>query len=353
MELSISGCGRYACCCSCNYRAQIFFPPPPVAENLKKYKPKLGETVLNPMDRFIGTEIEVSGLQKMTGKDVASVRRVIQNWGGGVVHDGSVHDGFEINTGPAAGDHFIKMMKELSEALRATKARANSTCGYHVHIDTSDFSWWDMRKLVALYTRIESGLFRIIAPSREQSDYCEPCADVYMKALDTGLMVPPMTKKDKKAAVSAPKKALLDTIYETEGGRSVVDYARSKYGNNDNRSRYWALNIHSWMYRGTVEFRHHHGTTDGRKLINWALLCCAIVETAHKEKESTLMTWPLGVAGLVQLAPTLEVKDWVKERFNTFHKAKDDLKKNGDNRRARYLQEDDNSGAFTTRDHDD
>jgi hypothetical protein len=44
--------------------------------------------------------------------------------------------------------------------------------------------------------------------------------------------------------------------------------------------RYRGLNLHSWFYQGTLEFRHHEGSTDWEEIVNWAMFCGFIVDLA-------------------------------------------------------------------------
>ena len=43
-------------------------------------------------------------------------------------------------------------------------------------------------------------------------------------------------------------------------------------------SRYFKLNLQSYVKYGTVEFRHHSGTTTFSKVKNWILICARLVE---------------------------------------------------------------------------
>jgi hypothetical protein len=51
-----------------------------------------------------------------------------------------------------------------------------------------------------------------------------------------------------------------------------------KYG----QARYNALNLHSFFYRQTVEFRHHQGTTNAVKATSWGMLCASILDAAQR-----------------------------------------------------------------------
>lgn len=335
-EMNYRGCGRLKCCCSCDVHGRFLNSP---IDTLKLHVPKLGQSIINPVTRLIGVEIEVDQLRTIPKPQVYELYKTVKKWKGGIVRDGSVANGYEINTAPAGGDLFVSQLTEISDIIRAGPSRASRACGYHVHVDARDFGWWDIRKLVVLYTRIEGGLFQLLPPHRRTSTYCRPCAHMYTGLLENGLLGPELSKSEKKEVLRGPKAALLDALYGQDGGMEIPGFVRSKHGTDN---RYNALNLHSWMHRGTIEFRHHHGVTEKTKLINWAILCAAILDTANREREEVLNTWPVGVPGLVQIAPTLALKDWVVDRAKRFGDARRKTPRDERN----YIHESDSTGAI-------
>lgn len=63
------------------------------------------------------------------------------------------------------------------------------------------------------------------------------------------------------------------------------------------------INMHSWILRGTVECRIHHGTTKWQKMIPWGLILAGIADFAIKASESEIKNLPTGRAGLKLIAP--------------------------------------------------
>jgi hypothetical protein len=223
----------------------------------------------NPLSRFISLELEVAGAD-----DGDSIGFAASKWNDAIVEDGSLPDGgFEINTNPSNGDLFLNHIHELGNALKGN-ATVNNSCGMHCHIDASDYSWFDLFKLCRVYTRIEDALFSMIAPSRRGNNYCRTCADSF-------------TFTDVKTF----RETLIYRLYQQDvdmsewkwsasikANKHRIYYSQNKYHD----ARYSALNIHSFFYRGTVEFRHHQGCVDGERAANWGLLCAHIVEYAAR-----------------------------------------------------------------------
>ncbi|MDE2425628.1 MAG: amidoligase family protein [Elusimicrobia bacterium] len=234
----------------------------------------------------------------------------MESWKAVAVRDGSLPEsGYEINTAPAGGYLFSKQIKQICEAVRAADGYANDTCGLHIHVDCQDFQYYDIRKVIKLYAKLEKPLFSIVGQERQLSRFSKPCGDIFKDIID----------------IRTPKKweeALLTNLYGS------VDEAkrlgREKYVN----SRYHALNLHSWIFRGTIEFRHHHGTTNFVTITNWGILCAALIDVAFKTTEEFIDRLPVPDTKERQLellkivAPTEDNKKWVEERFLLFSKTK-------------------------------
>jgi hypothetical protein len=269
------------------------------AENgidLHCHKSNLKEHKHNPSNRLCSAEIEVA---KLEVRDFSTeVKEACVKWGAGIVSDGSLPDtGFEINTAPAAGDKFVKQIDDICGALRKCQAKVTKECGLHVHIDARDFSYWEVRRLILLYAKIEDALFSIVSTSRRNSHYCNRCGETYLKAVRLE------TPQKVKAAVCK-------AVYKQE---DIKTRRINKYDD----SRYSALNLHSWFYRGTVECRLFGGTVNGTKIKNWGMLWCGLLDWvySHKEKDFAKFDKMTSLQTLLSVCPTEEIKQWVNERF--------------------------------------
>lgn len=79
-----------------------------------------------------------------------------------------------------------------------------------------------------------------------------------------------------KLGLDAPNGVCYKVVNGKE--KKVFQEKTDKY----NGARYTGLNIHSFFYRGTIEFRHHSGTVNADKAKNWGMICAAIIEYAAK-----------------------------------------------------------------------
>lgn len=273
---------------------EIVRTPLTAAERLKNHR-------RNPSQRHVGLEIEVSKYS-----DARPVMEAVKKWKGSIVSDGSVANGFEINTQPVNGDMLEDMVKELSEAIRKKGGGlADHKAGLHVHVDCADLSREDMRKFLILYGKVEDALYGIIDPARKTGTFSKPMGG-------DGLVKMFSDPEDTK------NKILLQTygIWSGRAAKEVGAGAKSAPG----MDRYFGLNMHSWFHRGTIEFRHHHGTTKWDRMLYWSMLLAAMVDRAVALPAKDILAHRTGLNGLLDIATTEKLREWIKIRWDYFNK---------------------------------
>ena len=198
-----------------------------------------------------------------------------------VVHDGTTGDGgFEINTAPANGDALLDQINELGEALLVDGATMHTGCGLHVHVDARDYGYQDIRKLVTVYAAIEETLFAAVDPCRYSNGFTIHCGPRYINGI-----------LNASADTKLLKKAVVESTYGRDGmttsGRRAPDFhayrPQHRAGN-----RTYALNLHSWFLRGTVEFRIHHGTVDPTVITEWMTALAALLTAVNEKSDAYL-----------------------------------------------------------------
>lgn len=228
----------------------------------------------NPSKRFIAVEIEVAGLKQKLQSKHDAVRDVVKGYHGSIVHDGSLPaTGFEINTSPANGDRFINQVDEIAKALSDGDSYVNINCGLHVHVDARDYDYYALRRLVNYYAKIEPALYAIVAKNRRKNRYCLPCGDKYTSDMVLGGALPKQSVKYN----------IIKGLYG-QCNKSINNLKRDKYS----PSRYNALNIHSWFYRGTIECRMFEGTVDPYEIKCWGMLWAFILDFAYSSSEKDI-----------------------------------------------------------------
>lgn len=163
--------------------------------------------------------------------------------------------------------------------------RVNPSCGLHVHVDARDYGTYELRRLIQLYRVLEPHFYSLVHPSRSANEHCHPYTQddwdrftgmagekdmTRVKEIITEAIYPNSTKGLHE------QKAIAERIAELKGQR----------GNNHRiPARYFGLNIHSFFYRGTFEFRMHEGSVDVKEISDWMQWCRWFVEMGSRLRD--------------------------------------------------------------------
>lgn len=300
-ELECGDCNRCSDCgCDCNNAD--FGPPFQKTHSLRFHGSPDKLLMDNPSPRHIGVEIECSSLTSSPH----DLETTLGTWRASCVEDGSLsRGGFEIVTAPARGQAFLDQIDEICEGLRDCGAVANKQCGLHVHIDARDYSYYDVRKLIKLYARIEPALFAMVPPSRQNNHYCAPCGTQYLHAIEHA------------HATKDTKKGLWKGLYGSELDRDDTKAVRAR--NKYDCARYHALNLHSWVYRGTIECRLHAGTVLTEKIKSWGAMWASILDYVYRTPERKIDALPMHADSDAALSVLLSI---VPPQFHSYINAR-------------------------------
>lgn len=258
-------CGYCNTCCRCSDECRVPFYTS-YNRKPKFYKPSLKQRNLNRTSRYIAAEIEVAGI----GGHGRPIYNAVKKWGGAVVYDGSLlAGGFEINTAPAGGDYFVQQVRDYCQEIVAQGGFVTNRCGLHIHVDARDLSYYDLRRLVRVYAAIEPALFAMVPPERSKSRYCRPCGQSYVSAIEEGRLPYEKVRSD-----------VIVSVYNKE---STQDLRTGKGYNVP--SRYNALNLHSWFYRGTIECRMYDGSIDPDTISKWGIFWAMLMDYVVKNND--------------------------------------------------------------------
>jgi hypothetical protein len=155
-------------------------------------------------------------------------------------------------------------VQEIVRALHAAGARADASCGIHIHIDGARFDAKELTSLTKIIHKqerlIEAALG--IQPHR-LARYCRPIDPAFIERIESRR---PRTVAEVNAAWY---------------GRQVFSPARY------DQSRYHAVNLNSYFYRKTIEFRYFEGTTHAGKVKAYVQFCLALAAKALGAKSAS------------------------------------------------------------------
>jgi hypothetical protein len=164
-------------------------------------------------------------------------------------------------------------------ALQIAGAATDASAGIHVHVDASDLTAAQVANVGRFFAKFEDQIYRIGSSGWQQirqsgiNNYCKP--------MDFELIRRLTRVRDQ------------DGFYRAWYGS--VSAGRSARTDHYHGSRYHGLNLHSWCYRGTIEFRIFNSTLNAERAQAYIALCVAIVQDAREGfRRSTGKSFVLG-----------------------------------------------------------
>lgn len=133
-------------------------------------------------------------------------------------------------------------------------------CGTHVHVGGKDLSAQELSRLAILVNILEPVIYGCLPYDRYSGRYSKPINKIFVENLI-----------DEGEEISLYK--LCSYYYNRD--RSP-DSNFSKY----EEARYYGLNLHSWFYRKTVEFRYFNGSDYSDEAKRWIELSIKLVDFA-------------------------------------------------------------------------
>ncbi len=152
----------------------------------------------------------------------------------------------------------ISLLREFPEIL------VNETCGFHVHhgVDPETFGNQELFRLMRIVAIFENYIFHLLPEDRRHADTCRPLEiDLYKWFRRNG------------AEREAP---LVKNLWYSPENR---DDAKTPRHRKLHPTRYHGLNLHSYWYRGTVEFRYYPSVLDQpEELMQWIIFTQFLME---------------------------------------------------------------------------
>lgn len=175
-----------------------------------------------------------------------------------IITDASVVGGWELVSPPLRfDDSGFTQIETVCRVLAEMGAQIDRQCGLHVHHDARGLSDRQIVKTVALYTKHEAYFDEMLPRSRRGQN------NPLLKSLN----VRGDLKGTVKTITACKTRQELKTVYS---------------------DRYYKLNVHSLFRHGTLEFRHHSGTIEATKIINWVKITRAMIERGATAKSVTV-----------------------------------------------------------------
>ena len=157
-------------------------------------------------------------------------------------------------------------LQEAVRALRRAGALVNSSCGMHVHVDASKHTPQSLKNALSIMYSKEDILFKALKVNENRVErWCQKVRE-------------PMLEKIRQMPTGMTMEQLKRAWYDGEDG-SLEHY---------NWTRYYALNLHSVFYRGTLEWRCFESTLHAGEARANITLALAISAQAINQKRTVM-----------------------------------------------------------------
>ena len=249
------------------------------------------DTLLNPFKRAVSVEIELNyfGDPPIYRTQYRYAKNAYTE------HDGSVSgSNLEMIVPELLGDKVVLGLTEIGVAMGASNCTVDASCGFHVHVDARDWQPLQVFSLLELWEKFAKPIgYPYLFPLRKNNRNCTICYEAIDWYAET------KAARDNAIKEGSLKAALVYSLYglkkpgptasaatHKEYYTRVQTYAKAKRGSANRvhniNTRYMDLNLHSWMYRGTIEFRSHHGTMNSVEMVGWTLTALQLMHLAEK-----------------------------------------------------------------------
>lgn len=174
-----------------------------------------------------------------------------------VTKDGSLRKGTEfIFSAPHKGANITTALNSLQEFINVYRynnkpIQISDRCSVHVHLDVRDLDNKELTNFILIYTLVERIMFLVIDESRVKNNYCKPLTNSSFKYILSDLM----------------------KEHGHDSYDSIDKFVRAV---RENCNKYSALNILPIATYGSIEFRHHQGTTDMSAIKRWINIILAL-----------------------------------------------------------------------------
>lgn len=211
-----------------------------------------------------------------------------------ICRDGSLVGGPEYTTIPLSGAKGLQTILNIAEYL-GPRNTVNENCSLHIHIGNIELSRSYIIALYRLCFQIQEDIFKMFPYYKtdyriaKEKDYNKKLSSLNISYFDG------KTKADYESYIYNNYKSLF--MFLTNGIEPSKKYNRVNKNHPQTQkwnrpSRYYWVNFMNSFFsnRNTIEFRLHHGTFNAYKIVNWLLICNAIIKYAKLNIKDLLTT---------------------------------------------------------------
>lgn len=162
----------------------------------------------------------------------------------------------------------IETLQTIIRNLREAGAKANSSCGIHIHVDGANHTPKSLKKLINFMVARQDLIYEALNIGARGDQWC--------RKLNPQLLVE--MRKDKNLSKSSA-----ENIWYS---RANDNYCGGIDHQHYNTTRYHGVNLHSYFSKGTVEFRLFNSTLHAGKIKAYIQFCLAVSSWAITSEDN-------------------------------------------------------------------
>lgn len=164
----------------------------------------------------------------------------------------------------------IELLQNIIRKLRENGAKANSSCGIHIHVDGANHNPVSLKKLINFMIARQDLIYEALEIESRGERWC--------KKLNKNIL------KEMKSCKDLTKNEAERIWYSTANDNYSYGIRHDHY----NETRYHGINLHSYFSKGTVEFRLFNSTLHAGKIKAYIQFCLAVSAWAITSQEKVV-----------------------------------------------------------------
>lgn len=164
----------------------------------------------------------------------------------------------------------IETLQTIIRKLREAGAKANSSCGIHIHVDGANHTPKSLKKLINFMVARQDLIYEALNIGARGDQWCRKLNPQLLSEM----------RKDKNLSKSSA-----ESIWYS---RANDNYCGGIDHQHYNTTRYHGVNLHSYFSKGTVEFRLFNSTLHAGKIKAYIQFCLAVSSWAITSEDNTV-----------------------------------------------------------------
>lgn len=167
----------------------------------------------------------------------------------------------------------IETLQKVIRTLKEAGAKANTSCGIHIHVDGANHNAESMRRLAKFFEARQDLFYDALEIGGRANRWCKKTPTSFYEAI-------------KAEGKNLDNEKMERIWYSSANDGAYGTYRGSIDHSHYNETRYHGLNLHAFFTKGTIEFRLFNGTMHAGKIKAYIQFCLGMSAWAIESKDN-------------------------------------------------------------------